>query len=219
MKNWLTRLLCALLALSCIPFALADVEFTLRNGIEFGDTMETILTKETTLERESEDSNWFNGRIAGYDNATCGFYFDDDGKLDGMDYKFGEEVCTSRDTMNDVYKKLYQSLVRQYGTPLGNTSGSCYLITGPAVTQMALWVYFVVPLAEGSAGDYVDYDEWVVEADGYNVKIDIVSYYFRDSDYEYSYYVDLSYQYFTDADLEEAVNEKQSEQEEVDNDL
>ncbi len=217
----LKRLLCVLLALSCISFALADDEFTLRSGIKFGDTMDDILAKETTLVRKSEDGNEylsFLGKIAGYDDAGCTFYFDDDGKLNDVWYTF-INVCTSKDTTNDVYKKLYQSLVRQYGTPLGNTNGSCYSITGKAILNMSLWVHYFVPLNDNFAGNYINYDEWIVKADGYNVKIDLISYYVRDATYEYQYFLDLSYHYFTDADVEEALNEKKSEQEEVDRDL
>lgn len=215
----LKRLLCVLLALSCMSFALADDDFTLRSGIKFGDTMEDILAKETTLVRTTDESNFtFTGKIAGYDDAGCIFYFDDDGKLIDMDYTF-INLCTSKDTTNDVYKKLYQSLVRQYGSPLGNTNGSCNLITGKAMENMALWVYFFVPLMDNFAGNYIDYDEWIVEADGYSVKIDLISYYVRDATYKYQYFLDLSYHYFTDADVEEARNEKQSAQAEIDSDL
>ncbi len=219
----LKRLLYVLLALSCMSFALADDDFTLRSGIKFGDTMEDILAKETTLVRTTDESNFtFTGKIAGYDDAGCIFYFDDDGKLIDMDYTF-INLCTSKDTTNDVYKKLYQSLVRQYGSPLGNTNGSCSLITGKAMEKMWGLVYFYVAAMNAYtgnyAGNYIDYDEWIVEADGYHVKIDLISYYIRDADYKYYYYLDLSYHYFTDADAEEAINKKQSEQAEIDSDL
>ncbi len=213
----LKRLLCVLLALSCMSFALADDDFTLRSGIKFGDTMDDILAKETTLVRKTEDSRTFTGKVAGYDDVGCIFSFDDDGKLIDMFYTF-INVCTSKDTTNDIYKKLYQSLVRQYGTPLGNTNGSCHLITGKAMERMVLCVYLVSSM-NGCTGNYMDYDEWIVEADGYHVKIDLISYYGRDATYKYQYFLDLSYHYFTDADVEEARNEKQSEQAEIDSDL
>ena len=217
MKKFVGFLTAAILCLSLVTMGFADEDFTLRNGILFGDTMEELLAKETTLIRESDDSNWFKGKIAGYSNSRCGFYFDEDERLKSMDYDFSES-CTSRDTTNDVYKKLYQSLVRQYGKPEGNTGGTVELITGPAIDRMALYVYLLGALDKND-GDYYDYDEWIIDCDSYNVKIDLISYYWRNSDYEYQYFVDLSYHMYTDEEYYEKIQEKQTEQNEVDDDL
>ena len=51
------------------------------------------------------------------------------------------------------------------------------------------------------------------------VKIDLVSYYWRDRDYNYYYYISLSYYRYTAEELEQAIQEKYQEQEEIDNDL
>ena len=83
---------------------------------------------------------------------------------------------------------------------------------------MAMWVYFLGEL-DGCSGDYTDYDEWVIDTDNYNVKIDMVSYYYRDNSYNYMYMVDVSYKMFTDDEYAEALREKQGEREEVDNDF
>ena len=99
-------ILCMILLLCST--ALAD-DFTLRSDIHFGDTMETILQKETTLTRTSETSNSFSGTIAGYSGSTCDFAFDDEGKLISMTYEFD---CTSRESTNSHYKTLYDSLLK-----------------------------------------------------------------------------------------------------------
>ena len=190
-------------------------EFELRSGIHFGDTIEVIAQKETTLTRDSDTSNSFTGKIAGFSDSTCDFSFDDDNKMVSMTYEFD---CFSRDTTKSNYKTLYDSLVRKYGKPEGNTGGDCELIIGPALIRMALWVYGIGEM-DGYSADYYDYDEWVVECDDYYVKIDLVSYYYRDDDYEYTYTINLSYYKYTDADYQEKLNEKRSEREEVDNDL
>ena len=132
MKRLISAVLCIALLLSCCSVACADSDFKLRNGILFGDTIDDIVAKETTLTRNSDTSNSFTGKIAGYSGAECTFGFDDDGKLITMNYHFPSSICTSRDMMNDVYKTIYQSLNRQYGSPLGNVGGSCHLILGPA---------------------------------------------------------------------------------------
>lgn len=205
-------ILCMILLLCST--ALAD-DFTLRSDIHFGDTMETILQKETTLTRTSETSNSFSGTIAGYSGSTCDFAFDDEGKLISMTYEFD---CTSRESTNSHYKTLYDSLVRKYRSPLGNTNGSCHLITGPAMSNMAVWVYLFGTF-NGWSADYYDYDEWTVDCDDYHVKIDLVSFYYRNSDYEYTYEVNLSYKQYTDAEYQAALDEKKTEREAVDNDL
>ncbi len=217
MKKIATTFVCLVLLLSISSIGFAEEEFKLRNGIMFGDTIEEIVAKETSLTREGENSNWFKGKIAGYSNAECGFYFDDNGKLISMDYSFSES-CTSRESTNDVYKKLYQSLVRQYGKAEGNTGGSVELITGPAIDRMAMWVYLLGSF-DKCAGDYYDYDEWIIDSNDYHVKIDLVSYYYRNSDYEYSYFLDLSYHMYTDEEYLAKIDEKISEQNEVDDDL
>ena len=218
MKRLVSVLVSLVLMVSCFSSALAAEDFTLRSGIKFGDTLEDILAKEKTLTRESEDSNSFTGKIAGYSNANCSFSFDDDGKLIDMQYTFNNNICTSRDEMNNVYKKLYESLKRQYGNPLGNTGGKLHLITGEAITTMAILVYLFGSL-DGYSADYADYVEWVIDCNDYHVKIDIVSFYTRSKNYTYDYYVALSYHCFTDEEYTAAVREKEGEIQEVDADL
>jgi len=218
MKRLVSVLVSLVLMVSCFSSALAAEDFTLRSGIKFGDTLEEVLDKEKTLTCESKSATGgvFNGKIAGYSGAKCIFSFDDDGKLIDMGYNFDYNICTSRDEMNSVYKKLYDSLKRQYGNPLGNTGDTLYLITGSAIEKAALIVAMVSSF-DGYSADYIDYDEWVVDCDDYHVKIDIVSFYTRGD--KYSYYVSLSYQCFTDEDYDAAVREKEGERQEVDDDL
>lgn len=195
-------------------FAFAE-EFELRNGICFGDTMETIVEKETTLTRKSDDSTSFSGRIAGFDDSDCDFEFDENEKLISMNYEF---TCYSKDSTMTNYKTLYDSLVRKYGKPKGNTGGNCELITGPAVSTMAIWVYLFGEL-DGCSSDYYDYDEWIVDVSDYHVKIDLVSYYYRNSDFKYTYSINLSYLKYTDEDYQKEIDKKTDERNEVDNDL
>ena len=219
MKKLISLLMCVCMLLAGLNAAFAEAEdFELRSGIHFGDTIDDIVEKETTLTRLDEESNEFQGRISGYDDASCMFTFDDDGKLEDMRYIFGSDVCYSRDKMNNVYLDLYRGLVRKYGTAIGNTGGSCELITGSAIDTMTLYVYLLGEL-DGYSSDYTDYDEWIVDTKDGHVKIDLVSFYLRNSDFEYSYYVDLSYKFYTDEDFEAAQQEKQAARDEVDNDL
>ena len=220
MKKNIIRLVSMLLVLCCVTSAFAEEEFTLRSGIKFGDTIEDILEKETTLTREGDDSNRFKGTIAGFKDSQALFSFNDDGKLEDMCYifdQFGNDYKSSSD-VSDVYATLYKSVVRKYGSPLGNTGGSVELITGCAVDRMALVVYLFGGF-DGSDSDYLDYDEWIVDCTGGHVKIDLISFYYRDSNYKYLFEVDLSYHFYTDAEYEKAVDAKRAERKAVDDDI
>lgn len=210
-----------LLALVILVFSVccagADTSFPLRSGIEFGDTKEEVFAKETTLKRNSDTSNSFTGKIAGYSDAECIFYFNEIDQLVSLNYSFNN-AWDSRDIMNSIYETLYQSLTRKYGNSIGNTGGTCELITGPAIENMAFFVSFMGSI-DGYSSDYIDYDEWIVDVDNDHVKIDLVSYYLRDMEYNYHYKVDLSYHFYTEAEYQDAINEKRTEREEVDNDL
>lgn len=218
MKRFFILLLAFSVLLTTVSVSFADEDFQLRSGIAFGDDFEDILKKETTLTPPSDSSYVFSGKIAGYSNSNCSFFFrEDDKDLISMNYDFSNS-CSSRDNLDSVYRDLYQSLCRKYGKPLGNTGGRVELITGPAMDRLALFVYLLGQL-DGCSGDYIDYDEWIVDCNGYHVKIDLCGYYVRNSSYEYNYHLDCSYHYYTDDDVTEARNKKKGEQDIVDNDM
>ena len=221
MKKLCSLILAAILLMStAVAPALAD-DFTLRNGIHFGWTLEQIeavetLTKNDDLITTDDGSHIeYKGKIAGYDDSVCMFFFDVDGKLTDMRYDFD---ATSRDDASSMYSTLSKSLTRQYGKPLGNTGGTLNIITGEAFDHFGLMVYLYTYLLNGG-GDYYDYDEWIIDVNDYQVKIDLISYYVRNSSYEYTYKVVLSYKRFTDEDRLNALIENMAEQEAIDNDL
>ncbi|MDO4492525.1 MAG: hypothetical protein Q4C53_01410 [Clostridia bacterium] len=222
MKSLVLKWMAVLLVLAMAFPAFAE-EFALRNGILFGDKKEVVFQKEKTLKRESSDSNWFQGKIAGYVGASCGFYFDNEDKLESVCYSFGPAVCYNSDEMNSVYKTLTESLKRKYGNPIGNTGGLVEPITGPAFESLKEWYDIMYKFWDNGAVDYINYDEWAVDCGNYNVKIDIVSFYVRKENYNYQYFVYVSYHKYTEDDYKEAANEAamkaNKEREEVDNDM
>ena len=206
--------------------ALAEERFEIRNGIYLGDTFEEVLEKndlgfqsEDYANYEENDDGeyrlWTNqGRIAGYDGTQVRYTFKDKILVDVI-YDF---AVLGKDFVDAQYEELVQSLTRKYGKPLGNSEGSCYIITTGAFsyasTLNSLWSKI------GGVGDYRDYDEWLyTELTEYNVKIDIISSYGGSSysDAIYSNYI--GYTMYSDEDVEAAVAEKQAEQDERDNDL
>lgn len=219
MKKTISILLTVILITIIYPVAIAEEDFILRNGIVFGDTLEDVKQKETlTIRSSSVDKTnnvWFEGKIAGMDGSVRFDFDEGTGKLIDMLYEFNSS--SKKDFIDSDYSTLKKGLIRKYGNPLGNTGGSLHLITGPAVESSALMI-ILYQYINGS-GDIRDYDEWVIESNGYNVKIDLMSFYTRDDDYNYTYYNYLSYHYYTDDDYLNAVQEKIDENTAVDNDL
>lgn len=207
----------AVMLLSLVGTGFAEEDFSLRNGMHFGDTMDTIKGLET-LELSSEsDTTLFFGRgmIAGLDNSQVRYHFNEDGYLDDMRYDFPNK--NSRDSIRTDYDSINSGLSRNYGTPLGNTGGSLYLITGSAIDSCATSVV-LYQLMSGT-GDIIDYDEWVIDKGNYSIKIDHIMWYIRDKNYDYTYHHSLSYHYFTNEDLSNAVQEKIDENAAIDSDL
>ena len=171
-----------------------------------------------TIQDDSKDKTnniWFSGKIAGIQGSVRYTFDEESNGLIDMQYSFDSK--TNKDFIDADYSTLYKSLVRKYGNPLGNTGGSFNLITGSAYDDSLLYIAFYM-LLDG-AGDLRDYDEWIVNCDGYNVKIDLISYYVRNKNFDYTYHNKLSYHYFTDQDRLNALNDKLEENATVDNDL
>ena len=217
MKKWICLFVTMILCLAGSAFA-ENEDFQLRNGIVFGDTMDIVKQKETLPEinYENESELQYEGTIAGIDGSVEYYFDEENGKLTDMLYSFS--AYSSRDFMNSDYSKLKESLLRKYGTPLGNIGGDLYLITGKAPDEFGAFVGTYIFFFNGD-GDYVDYDEWIVNCNGYNVKIDLISAYARDKSYNYHYEINLSYHYYTDADYMDEVQKIQEENAAVDNDL
>lgn len=219
MRKYISILLTISILTVCVIGTACAEDFQLRNGILFGDTLEIIKQKETLPFKSITDDNlkaWFgNGKISGIDGQVRFDFDEETGKMKEMLYAF--DTTDNKEFVDSDYEKLKNGLLRKYGTPLGNTGGKINLITGEAFDYAALLIY-LYQYIKGD-GDFRDYEEWIVKCDGYNVKIDLVSYYYRDKDYNYTYQNLISYHYYTDEDALNAIQQKQEENDTVDSDL
>lgn len=219
-----------------LPLSAVAEEFTLRNGIHFGDTMEEVLAKETVgishiedgsestedSDKESEDDDpptysirTENTTLAGIDDSHITYYFDAEKTLREVVYYFGDTKLA--DSSDSNYESVNGGLKRKYGAPLGNSNGSCYIVTGEAIEHAVTITYILSTY--GGVGDIRDYDEWVIDNGDYSVKIDHVQFYQGSSYSNMSYSHVLGYKYFTDADVEDEQNQKREQQAVVDSDL
>jgi len=205
--------LLALVMVLCLGVnALAEKEFPLHNGILFGDTLDTVKEKEAgkvTIQDGSKDKTnkvWFSGTIAGMDGSVRFDFDESTGKLTDMIYTFngmpGPSEC------DENYNTLRDGLIRKYGDPLGNTDGTIDIITGLAFEYAATLMNLYESMKIGT-GDLHNYDEWIIDCDGYYVKIDLVAYYIQSSDTDYK--INVSYHYFTEADRDNAIREKENQ--------
>ncbi len=220
MKKLISLILClvCVMTLNCVAFAEEAEGFSLRNGITFTDTITDVLSKETLeIDEQTETSiTTKKGSVAGIADSYIVYYFDDAGELDQVDYHFPsssykEFIDSNYDTIND-------GLTRKYGSPLGFSNGDCYILTKGCLEGAVLMAYLADSL-DGGYGDLRDYDEWALEYETNNVKVEHVEYYFGGSYDEIMYCHELSYAKYTDADLEAEQAEKQESRQTVDNDL
>lgn len=204
-----------------------DGRFEIRHGIYLGDSFEDVLEKNdlgfeaddyATYEENSDGIYyvWTNkATIAGVDGTQVRYGFEDKVLVDVM-YSFPYE--TDKDSIDSQYSTFYKSLSRKYGTPLGNTGGSIELITSSAF-EHGMGMAGIYEAMDG-VGDYRDYDEWEYkELDAYNVKIDLLCYYYGMSYSEAKFANDIGYRMYTEQDEADAIAKKQSENSVVDDDL
>lgn len=233
--------LLALLA-SLFPVAFADDTFTLRDGIEFGDTLDTVESKNKTLKKVTtckqynyirtaninsvdwleqafkkypDNGVWFNGKILGWADMDCGFFFRDDALI-GMNYSFPFTKYGS-DSAVACYRDIRDSLIKKYGEPLDISDGYTFVLTGPAFERMNR-VKYLSAWEVTSEVETIDTKEWYIEKESYNVKIDLVIYtYSRNKSYDI--FIDLSYQKFTPEEYEKALQKNRAKANALDDEL
>lgn len=215
-------LTCSLLLGGYSAFA-DEVPFSLRNGVLFGDTIDIVKSKET-LEIDTSKGDEYNlytvsGTIAGISGTSIWYRFDETTGL-LYDVRWQLPSYSSADYSDDDYSKLYKALVNKYGEPLGYKNGSCYIITGSALTAASGVTELYKMLFDNGVGDMRDYAEWDVKtSDGNHVKIEIAQYYYGTSYSDRKYHINVGYSPFTDEDLENALKEKREENAAVMNDI
>lgn len=218
MKKWLALVLVIIMTLGNLP-ALGE-EFTLRNGVQFGDTIAQVRAKETIPFKEDECDEttlWTQkGSVAGFSDVQIAYFFDEEGKLEEVKWQLPDR--TSTESSDADYEKLYKAFVSKYGSPLGYDNGDCHIITTRAFDG-GIMIAYMYDMMDGY-GDERDYDEWIYEyGNGHNVKIDMLQFYNGASYSAIKYRIWIGYKYFSDADLQEARQEKQNEQQSVLNDI
>lgn len=219
-KKLVSGFLAMMLLATMVLTASAEDTYTLRNGVQFGDTVEQVRAKETLAWHEDDCSDTMlrteRGTVAGISDVIICYDFDEDGKLVEVVWRLPNR--TYADSSDSDYSTLYKAFVQKYGSPLGYTDGDCYIITGNALNFIAM-MYMLYDMSD-MYGKLRDYDEWVWDfGQGEHVKIEIAQGCWGKSILEADYHICVGYKYFNDADLQEAMDEKRQENEAVMNDI
>lgn len=198
MKKRILILVISILVLSIINSAIAD-EFTLRNGVKFGDSMDDVKSKETlNLSSFSGDTFLrYEGTLAGISGGMLFYHFDSELKLNDVEYRYSGLLERE---IKEYYPLLLQGLEDKYGAPLENKDGTMYPITTGALETIDFYV--ALGKQRGDAG-YDDYAEWVVDVDDYYVKIDLISYHAIAANGNLLYGIGIGYRVFTEKEKEE----------------
>lgn len=206
MKKMLVCLMIAVLLMLSAASALEG--FTLRNGVQFGDTIEQIREKETLVLKDpvtrfdfttftSLTALWTQkGTVAGIDGVEIGYLFDRSKKLAEVQWKL--PANESAGTSDSRYSALYNAMVIKYGAPLACSNGTHFAITGIAIDQ--------------AYGPLRNCAEWVHDCgDGHYVKIELVQFNDGERAAQPTFSIHVGYTYFTDAQLKESPHQMEQD--------
>lgn len=198
------RLFSIIMLLLMITTISVAEEFTLRNGIIFGDSMDTVRQKETiAIDEEMSDAvelKTQKGVVAGFEATTIYYTFDDNQLID----IWWRISMPSKDDMGSAYQMLKESLSEKYGKPLGNKDGVYHPVHGTATQFRNDPAGSELRALLGWKAGILEYDEWVYEyAEGKSMKIELVQDYLTMKG-ETDYTLFVSYTYF-ESDIIDAV--------------
>ena len=218
MKRSLICVISVVLLLSAFSIGFAE-HFSLRNGIQYGDTMESVEKKE----RFSIDEKTVNtlktceGTIASIEKSYIVYTFSSRGTLEDVYMDFGVHIGKPEQAIS-AYSTVYEALLGKYGPPSEIEGGSWYVIYGSAVEKYASNVSFLKEL--GLTPALQDCAQWVIRYDDINVKIDLIRYAPNGvSQKGTSSDVIVSYHFFTDEEEQNAINALNDQKQSNQNDL
>lgn len=161
MKKMFTVLVLSVLLLTMLlPVTASAATISLRNGIQFGDTMSQVISKET-LAISSRDTNKVETvagtiYVGGYviSNVSIVYHFDNYGKLCDIVWMLPKGYSTS------AIDAVYEGLKGTYGRPTRASYSSGYPVMGKAYNGAADLVSLYKMC--GMYGKLSAYDEWVL---------------------------------------------------------
>lgn len=226
MKKVLVLILACIMLFSCFSSIAEEDVFTMRRGIIFGDTIDTLIEK-TGVEFVETDAGYYKTteleNIANIDCVEQHAYFDDNGQLTGMtfishtymdgysdSYEYGGWTGLMSQNPgegfnNDVYKDLANRLTEKYGKAVNDDT----IPLGYAVAETYERIVDYNSIGVSKADLEADFYEWILpNNDGSLVRIECAYiYYCSNTTKPIKCYWDLIWGYtLIDASVVDAVN-------------
>lgn len=225
MKKWFSVLLVVVLLFSST--ALADepvVDFSIRNGVKFGDSVDDVKSKDGAFSnsKDSPYSNFVYDPVTFFATkeiyphslsedielanapVTLYYMFTDAG-LKEILYMTSTNAREkpSMQSLESAYDVLEKALVEKYGEKLSPDDPLTYMIEAPGVGEITRTTNGVDPWGSPYSYIKVQNSTWLVKYNDYSVKIDLYCYRTDAS----SVYFGLSYYMITNSEMEAIVQE------------
>ncbi|MBQ8136318.1 MAG: hypothetical protein IJ174_02695 [Clostridia bacterium] len=227
MKNSLKKCIAAALLLtlllSCLGSANADPGFTLRQGVHFGETEETVYAKETWTPLADGHFFAFEGKIT--DLPSMVLYTFDDGIIPGDTAERGLknvlycvntvylEDGSTRYSRRSSFPVLCNLLRMKYGAPLTGGEALACVKEAPIPQIYTLYLSWFASVGvtdfEAISPDY-ERAVWIVPDEGGDVTIEVQEYRVTQNG-EPCYFTLLNYSVYSDFEIEQIQAEFQSQ--------
>lgn len=203
-------------------FTTINEHFSIRNGISFKDTIDEVVSKETVPLKNVSDATDIDPQtpyhirsekstFANIPESEIWYKFNSAKELREVVYSFRID-SKSKAAVDSDYLSINNGLREKYGTPLGYEYGKAHVLQGYALTTAFKWV--AMGQMFGQSVEILAYDEWLVEQEGYYVKIEQVE------QYNIGYYLhQVSYTYFSKEDVSDLMTTIDENHSNVINDL
>lgn len=212
-KNLFCWVLIIVLLVSC-QIAHADDTFSIRNGIQFGMSMEEVCNAEraygTSIDGaisgpEESDYNpteymqlvkYTYVTLMDYPQSVLSYYFDSNGELMSIGYVFGIG-SKNPPSYSAVFSEMKELLINKYGTPYNENE----FLSGDLATSMLSDDIYTCSLLQsvGMGANFYDLNQWIVEYSDYYVLIDLYNLKLFSSTHTYLGYRILSPEEFSTA--------------------
>ena len=183
-------ILLATIILLCNYSAIAEEQFSIRNNVQFGDSVETVKEKDEIMKnKEASEFNVagyiyypahlveHNTELAGLESSL--YYCFDDTGLKEIVYVILKDKYSLKNVTPDQFKAVYavlkESLTEKYGQPLDKNDIRATVLLGNYMERNAHPTEKGTYAATGMSFSYreVGFDSWLLEYDDYFVKIDL----------------------------------------------
>lgn len=171
MKRFFSYLVVVVIALTFMSDAFCDeFHFSFRNGIEFGDGVEDVKSKEDTKPDTEKENFLFypHLQLSSIGNSSINYNFEN-GKLYQImiDYNSNYEGWDDTSSRTEEYKKINEGLIRKYGEPsVSDEEGANEFPLGAYY-----WYKNYYESGSSVSKELISFNQWIMTDKEYDVAI------------------------------------------------